>query len=611
MSDNQAAIAGAAFAGRDYGPERAKPARQSLFVRLGALALLLPYMRPYLVRALGAGAALLMSSGLVLALGQGVRRLIDLGFASGSQSRLDNAALGMFGVVAALAAATFTRFYLISWLGERVAADLRRDVFDRVISLSPAFFETARTGDILTRLTSDISVLQALIGSAISLWLRCAILMAGALVMLLVTSPKLAALIMLIIPFVVAPLVVFGRRERRLSRAAQDRVADLGAYAEETINALRTVQAFTHEPVDRARFSAEAERSVVSALRRVRTRAMLLFCVIFLGFGAIVFSLWIGGRDVLAARMTAGSLSAFMFYAVLLATSGAQMSEIWGELRRAGGAADRLREMLNERPTITAPAYPALLPTRTEGRVSFEDVTFRYPARPDSPALAGFSLEVAPGETVALVGPSGAGKTTVLQLLLRFYDPERGVVRLDGVDVASIAPDDLRGRLGIVPQDPVIFSTSAWENIRYGRPGASDHDIRAAAHAAHADFLDDLPQGYDTFLGEKGVRLSGGQRQRIAIARAILRDPSVLLLDEATSALDAESEQAVQQALATLSRDRTTIVIAHRLATVRKADRIVVIESGRIVAVGTHDTLIEENGTYARLARLQFGSVAE
>jgi ATP-binding cassette, subfamily B, bacterial len=606
VSDNQIAVPDIALAARGYGTRRSPPAGQSLLSRLGALALLLPYMRPYLLRALGAAAALLVSSGLILALGQGVRRLIDLGFASGSRAHLDSAALGMFGVVAALAAATFARFYLISWLGERVAADLRRDVFNRVISLSPAFFETARTGDILTRLTSDISVLQALIGSAISLWLRCAILMVGALAMLLVTSPKLAGLIMLIIPFVVMPLVLFGRRERRLSRAAQDRVADLGAYAEETINALRTVQAFTHEPVDRARFSVEAERSVASALRRVRTRAMLLFGVIFLGFGAIVFSLWVGGRDVIAARMTAGDLSAFMFYAVLLATSGAQMSEVWGELRRAGGAADRLRELLDERPTIAAPARPALLPVRAEGRVSFEDVTFRYPARPESAALSGFSLDVSPGETVALVGPSGAGKTTVLQLLLRFYDPERGLIRLDGVDVASIAPADLRSRLGIVPQDPVIFSTSAWENIRYGRPDASDHDIRAASHAAHADFLNDLPQGFATFLGEKGIRLSGGQRQRIAIARAILRNPSVLLLDEATSALDAESEQAVQQALATLSRDRTTIVIAHRLATVRKADRIVVIESGRIVAVGTHDTLIEENGTYARLARLQF-----
>ncbi len=596
-----------ALVGQNYQSRRSAPARNALTARLGALSLLLPYIRPYLTRAVGAAVALLVSSGLILALGQGVRRLIDLGFAAGSLARLDSAALAMFGVVAALAAATFARFYLISWLGEHVAADLRRDVFDRVISLAPSFFETARTGDILTRLTSDISVLQALIGSAISLWLRCAILMAGALAMLLVTSPKLAGLILLILPFVVVPLVLSGRRERKLARAAQDRVADLGAYAEETLNALRTVQAFTHEPEDRARFSAEAKRSVDLALRRVRTRAMLLFGVIFLGFGAIVFSLWVGGRDVIAARMTAGDLSAFMFYAVLLATTGAQMSEVWGDLRRAGGAADRLRELLTQVPTITAPAHPAVLPARVEGRVSFNNVTFRYPTRPDSPALAEFSLDVSPGETVALVGPSGAGKTTVLQLLLRFYDPEQGVVRLDGIDVASIAPADLRSRLGIVPQDPVIFSTSAWENIRYGRPDATDDDIRAAAHAAHADFLDDLPQGYETFLGEKGVRLSGGQRQRIAIARAILRNPAVLLLDEATSALDAESEQAVQQALATLSRDRTTIVIAHRLATVRKADRIVVVEAGRIAAIGTHDTLIEENGTYARLARLQFG----
>ena len=586
-------------------PTRTARALRSL--PLGSLGLLLPYLRPYRLRTLWATVALLTAAGLILALGQGIRRLIDRGFASADTAHLDHAALAMFAVVAALAVATAARFYLVSWLGERVAADLRRDTFNRVISLSASFFETARTGDILTRLTADVSLLQALIGSAISQWLRNVILLIGAFGMLLVTSAKLAGIVVLVVPCVVIPLVLFGRRERRLSRAAQDRVADLGAYAEETINALRTVQAFTHEPVDKARFGAAVERSVATALGRVRTRGTQILLVIMLGFGAIVFSLWVGGRDVIAGRMTGGDLSAFVFYAVLLATSGAQISELWGELQRAGGAAERVRELLNERPTIVAPPSPLRLPSRPAGRVSFRDVTFHYPARPDSAALIDLSLDVEPGETVALVGPSGAGKTTILQLLLRFYDPESGTIRLDGVDIARVAPEDLRQRIGIVPQDPVIFGATASENIRYGRPDATDDDIRAAAKAANADFLERLPNGFESFLGEKGVRLSGGQRQRLAIARAILRDPAVLLLDEATSALDAESEQAVQQALATLSRGRTTIVIAHRLATVRSASRIVVIDAGRVAATGTHDTLIQQDGLYARLARLQFG----
>ncbi len=576
------------------------------FSRIASLSLLLPYLRPYVGRTALATLSLLSAALLLLALGQGVRGLIDRGFASGSTAHLDHVALGMMAVVAALAVATVARFSLVSWLGERVAADLRRDLFERTLSLSAEFFETARTGDILTRLTADIAVLQSLIGSAVSVWVRNALLLVGALVMLIVTSPKLALVIVLVVPLVVLPMVLFGRRERALSRQAQDRIADLGAYAEETVNALRIVQAYTHEAIDRARYAEAIERSVSAAIARIRTRSMLILAVILLGFGAIVFSLWVGGRDVIAGRLSGGDLSAFVFYAVILASSGAQMSELWGELQRAGGAADRLRELLDTRPTIAAAADPERLPEVVAGRVAFEAVTFFYPARPDHAALSDFSLDVAAGETVALVGPSGAGTTTILQLLLRFYDPQQGRIRLDGVDIARLAPDDLRRQLGIVTQDPVIFGATAMENIRYGRPDASDAAVIAAARAAHADFIERMPEGFASFLGEKGIRLSGGQRQRIAIARAILRDPPVLLLDEATSALDAESERAVQDALAHLAQGRTTLVVAHRLATVRNADRIVVIEDGRIIATGTHDSLVREDGLYARLAALQF-----
>ena len=572
----------------------------------------MPFLRPYLGRTIGAALMLALAAGLVLLLGQGIRGLIDRGFASGDGSHLNAAALAMFGVVVALGISTAARFYLMSWLGERLGADLRAAVFNHVLRLSPTFFETMRTGDVLTRLTTDTAALQNLIGSAVSQWLRSALIAGGALVMLVVTSPKLALLVVAVVPLVVLPLVVFGRRERRLARTAQDRFADLGAYAEETVNALRTVQAFTHEAEDRVRFGARVEDSIGAALRRARVRAGLILLVILLGFGAITLSLWVGGLEVVHGRMSGGQLSAFVFYAILVATSAASMSELWAEVQRAAGSADRISELLQQQPDIAPPARPVPLPAPTHrvpsGQVSFESVRFHYPSRPDAPALEGFDLRVEPGETVALVGPSGAGKTTVFQLLQRFYDPDAGCVRLDGVDLRDADPADVRGRIGLVSQDPVIFGSDVWDNIRYSRPDASDAEVRAAARAASAGFLDDLPQGFGTFLGERGVRLSGGQRQRVAIARAILRDAPLLLLDEATSALDAESEAAVQRALAVLAQGRTTLVIAHRLATVRRADRIVVMEAGQVVATGTHDALVRQGGLYARLAELQFAT---
>ncbi len=574
---------------------------------LGQLRQVWGFVRPYRRQVAAAGVALTVAAATVLGMGMGLRRLVDEGFASGNADLLDQAVLVLIGVIFLLAASSYARFYLVSWLGERVVADIRRAVYARVIALSPAYFEVTRTGEILSRLTTDTSILQLVIGTSASFALRNILLLIGGLALLVVTSAKLTGLVVLVVPLVLIPILVLGRKVRGLSRASQDRVADVGAYAEESLGAIRTVQAFGHEGLDRERFGARVEAAFATAVRRIAARAILTSIVIVMVFGAVSVILWIGGHDVLLGRISAGELSAFVFYAVVVASAAGAISEVIGDLQRAAGATERLMELLATESDIAAPADPQDLPEPARGEVRFDQVGFQYPARPEVSALDDLSFTAAPGEKIAIVGPSGSGKTTIFQILLRFYDPQSGGILLDGVDLREADPGAVRARIALVPQEPVIFSADAWENIRYGRPEASDQEVRAAARAAAAlEFLEELPEGLGTFLGEKGVRLSGGQRQRLAIARAILRDPPVLLLDEATSALDAESERAVQHALDSLMAGRTTLVIAHRLATVLKADRIVVIDRGRIVETGTHAELTAKGGLYARLAALQF-----
>lgn len=571
------------------------------------------FVRPYRLQVAGAMVALTVAAATLLTFGFGIRQLVDRGFTAGDAALLDQALLVLAVAIVILAVSSFARYFLVSWIGERVIADIRKAVFNHVVSLSPAYFETTRTGEILSRLTTDTTLLQTVVGTSVSIALRNFLLLTGGLMLLMVTSPRLTGLVLIVVPFVVVPIIVYGRRVRKLSRESQDRVADVGAYVDETLLGIRTVQAFNHEDLDRARFAQRSEQAFQTAVRRIRARAWLTALVILLVFGAVAAILWIGGQDVLAGRMSGGELAAFVFYAVVVAGSVGAIGEVVGDLQRAAGATERLVDLLSTQPDISAPENPEELPYPSEGSLAFEHVSFHYPARPDLPALNDFTLAVNRGERVALVGPSGAGKTTVFQLLLRFYDPEEGRILIDGVDLGRADPENVRQRIGFVSQDPVIFSENGWENIRYGRPDASDEDVLEAARAAAClDFLRALPEGLDTFLGERGVRLSGGQRQRLAIARAILRNPAILLLDEATSALDAESERMVQDALEHVMKDRTTLVIAHRLATVQKADRIVVMDKGRIMDSGPHSKLIQDrDGLYARLAALQFNQAED
>jgi len=578
--------------------------------RLGPLLSLLPFLKPYVTRWLWTFMALTVAAVTTLTLPVAFRYLIDSGFSAGQSEHIDRYFIVLFGLSIVLAIATALRFYFVSWLGERVTADIRSAVYSHIVRMSPQFFEITQTGEVLSRLTTDTTLIQTVVGTSLSMGLRNLFMLVGGITMLVVTSPLLAGYILITLVLVIVPILLFGRKVRKLSRDSQDRVADSSALAGEVLNAIPTVQSYTQEERESVRFNVSVENAFQTALSRIRARSLLTVVVIVLVFAAISFVLWLGAKAVLAGQMTAGELSQFIMYAVVTAGAIGAITEVWGDLQRAAGATERLMELLHEKSPVVETNNALQLPVfnNNEGvGIEFDCINFSYPSRPETLALKNFSLKIRPGEHVALVGPSGAGKTTLFQLLFRFYDPQSGVVRFNGIDLRDLKLTDARQPFSVVLQETVIFAGSVLDNIRYGRPDATLEEVQHAAHmAAASDFISALPQGYDTFLGERGVRLSGGQRQRISIARAILSNPPILLLDEATSALDAESERQVQQALDNAAHNRTTLVIAHRLATVQAADRIVVMEAGQIVAEGTHAQLLLESELYARLAKLQF-----